>query len=54
MVSTYLHDNVGEVLDGDLARLGHGERIAILLLVGGGESALGRDGSRVYQEKSKG
>jgi hypothetical protein len=46
--------DVGEVLNGGLARLRHGERPAVLLLVGGGERALARDGSGGYQEKSKG
>jgi hypothetical protein len=40
--------DVGEVLNGGLARLEHGERPAVLLLVGDGERALGRDGSGGY------
>jgi hypothetical protein len=46
--------DVGEVLNGGLARLRHGERPGVFLLVGGGERALGRDGGGGYQEKSKG
>jgi hypothetical protein len=32
--------DVGEVLNGGLARLRHGERLGVFLLVGGGERAL--------------
>jgi hypothetical protein len=46
--------DLGEVLNGGLARLRHGERPGVFLLVGGGERALGRDGGGGYQEKSKG
>jgi hypothetical protein len=46
--------DVGEVLNGGLARLRHGERPAVLLLVGAGEKALGRNGSGGYRGESKG